>query len=83
MACRCAVVASRVGGNPELVADDRGRLFAPGDAQDLERTLRQLIDQPDLRERLACAGAEFIQRNLSLTVSARRMEEIYRITLYP
>jgi L-malate glycosyltransferase len=83
MACRCAVVASRVGGNPELVAEDRGRLFASGDPQDLERTVRQLIEQPDLRARLACAGAEFVQRNLSLTASARRMEEIYRLTLYP
>jgi len=83
MACGCAVVASRVGGNPELVADDRGRLFAPGDVQDLERILRQLIEQPDLRARLACGGAEFVQRNLSLNASARRMEEIYRLTLYP
>jgi glycosyltransferase involved in cell wall biosynthesis len=83
MACRCAVVASRVGGNPELVAEDRGLLFTPGDAQDLERALRQLLEQPALRTRLACAGAEFIQRDLSLTASARRMEEIYRLTLYP
>ncbi len=83
MACRCAVVASRVGGNPELVSDDRGILFESGNSQDLEQALRRLIEQPDLRARLACTGAEFIQRNLSLTTSARRMEEIYRRTLYP
>jgi len=78
MACGCAVVASRVGGNPELVAEDRGLLFAPGDASALEQSLRLLIDRPEVRARLATTGAAFIREYLSLTVSARRMEEIYR-----
>lgn len=78
MACGCCVAASRVGGNPELVAHERtGLLFRPGDPADLARCLRLLIDQGSLREKLAAAGRRFICENFSLEVSARRMAEIY------
>ena len=51
------VVASRIGGIPELVEDGRGGLlFSPGDPDDLAATLRRLIDEPhllsSLRERI-------------------------------
>jgi len=78
MACGCAVVASRVGGNPELVAEDRGLLFPSGDARSLEQSLRLLIEQPTMRVRLASAAAAFIRERLSLTASARRMQQIYQ-----
>ena len=43
------VVASRIGGIPELVTDGtNGLLFCPGDALDLRRTLSRLIDEPEL-----------------------------------
>ena len=43
------VVASRIGGLPEVVADGRnGLLFCPGDVEDLARTLSRFIDEPSL-----------------------------------
>ena len=47
------VIASRIGGIPETVADGAGGLlFAPGDAADLRRILQRLIDEPELLPRL-------------------------------
>ncbi len=78
MACGCAVVASRVGGNPELVREGEvGLLFEPRDAVGLASQLEVLVNQPDLRRRMSEAGTQFIQKQFSVTASARRMGEIY------
>jgi GT2 family glycosyltransferase/glycosyltransferase involved in cell wall biosynthesis len=43
------VVASRIGGIPETVTDGAGGLlFEPGDADDLARVLRRVVEEPDL-----------------------------------
>lgn len=78
MACGCAVVASRVGGNPELVEPgNTGLLFAPLDAGDLTAQLRILIDQPDARLTMAENGCRKIHQKFRLSDAARRMTEIY------
>jgi glycosyltransferase involved in cell wall biosynthesis len=47
------VIASNLGGIPEMVAHDRnGLLFAADDAADLARQLQRLVDEPDLLPRL-------------------------------
>ncbi len=47
------VIASRIGGIPELVEDGKnGLLFAPGDAADLQRVLARLLREPALLDRL-------------------------------
>jgi glycosyltransferase involved in cell wall biosynthesis len=77
MACGCCVVASSVGGNPELVKpDETGLLFKPGDPKDLASTLQTLIDRPDFRRDLAARGQAFVE-NFSIAEAARRMGEIY------
>ena len=54
MACGCCVAASRVGGNPELVAQgETGMLFEPRDAAGLAEVLRLLISDSALRAKLA------------------------------
>jgi GT2 family glycosyltransferase/glycosyltransferase involved in cell wall biosynthesis len=43
------VVASRIGGIPEMVADGvGGLLFEPGDTDDLARVLHRIVDEPHL-----------------------------------
>ncbi len=47
------VVASKIGGIPEVVADEvNGLLFEPGNVQDLTRQLRRLTGEPGLIDRL-------------------------------
>jgi glycosyltransferase involved in cell wall biosynthesis len=54
-----AVVASRVGGLPELVDEGNGRLVEPGDVAGLARALAELLGDRPLLERL---GAESARR---------------------
>lgn len=57
------VVASRIGGIPELVRDgETGLLFTPGDAEDLERKIRTLWGDAS-RYRENCARAELETRD--------------------
>jgi glycosyltransferase involved in cell wall biosynthesis len=74
---RC-VVASRVGGNPELVTHgETGMLFEAGDAGGLAATLRVLIGDASLRRTLGERAAETMRTRFSLEAAAARMEQIY------
>jgi len=78
MACGCAVVASKVGGNPELVEHEvTGLLFPSQQPEDLAGCLDRLIDSPELRRRFSQAAAVFIRNKFSIPASAARMGEIY------
>lgn len=77
MASGCCPVASRVGGNTELVRHgENGMLFEAGDADQLTNELETLLELPALREQLA-ARARLTAEQFSIAASARRMEEIY------
>jgi glycosyltransferase involved in cell wall biosynthesis len=72
------VIATRVGGVPELVRDEEnGLLVPPGDAEAVARAARRLIGEPGLRERLAAAAAASVEQLEPETVYAR-LEEILR-----
>jgi glycosyltransferase involved in cell wall biosynthesis len=78
MACGCPVVASDIGGNPELVRDgERGILFEPRNVGALAKALRRLIEDPSLRNTLGSNGERFIRQGFSRAASANRMAEIY------
>jgi glycosyltransferase involved in cell wall biosynthesis len=78
MACGCAVAASNVGGNPELVtAGETGLLFEPGDAEDLTDAVRTLILDDTLRADFSAAAAARMAREFSVAASAERLASIY------
>ncbi len=78
MACGCCVLASRTGGNPELVLDGRtGLLFQPGDADDLAQKLGSVLSSPDVRAEFAERSVSRIRDEFSLPTSVRRMQQIY------
>ena len=82
MACGCCAVASRVGGNPELVCEgETGLLFEAGDAAGLATALERLIARPEWRAELACNGMRRVRERFGIEQAARRMEEIYRLLL--
>ena len=59
MAVGLPIVASAVGGIPELVEDDvTGLLLAAGDEAALSTALNRLLKDPELRRRLGAAGRE-------------------------
>jgi len=78
MACGCACIASRTGGNPELIEHgDTGLLFEPSEAADLAAQLSRLVSNAELQGRLAENASRLIRERFSLAKSAARMEEIY------
>lgn len=52
-----ALIASRVGGLPELVGADNGLLVTPGDHDELAAALDGLLGRPDLLARLGAGSA--------------------------
>jgi glycosyltransferase involved in cell wall biosynthesis len=78
MATGCAVIASRVGGNPELVHDDEtGLLFAPGDRGQLAARLLELAASAEKRQRLARAAQAFVRGRFSRKASLGALAELY------
>lgn len=78
MAGRTPVVASAVGGLPELVVNgETGVLVAPGDAQSLEIALDTLIADPTLRCRMGLAGRARAELVFDARAMASRLEELY------
>jgi len=78
MAAGVPVVASRVGGVPELVRhDETGLLVAPGDEDELAAAVTQLLTQPSVRARYGRRAREVARANFSLEIITRQYEQLY------
>lgn len=72
------VVASAVGGVPEIVMDGvDGLLVPPGEPRALARALELLATDAGLRERLAGAGRERVAREFAFETMMRGYEALY------
>jgi glycosyltransferase involved in cell wall biosynthesis len=66
MACRKAVVATRVGGIPEVVVDGTtGRLVPARDSEAMAEALGDLLDRPERRAAFGEAGRQRVERDFS------------------
>jgi len=76
MACGCAVAATDCGGIREFAVDGINALLsAPGDADALARNIISLLDDNQLRVRLATAGHQSI-REFTWETAASKLEEL-------
>lgn len=97
MACATPVVASAVGGIPEVVVDGetgflvpleqmRESPFEPVDpprfSHDLAASINRVLADPDLRERMGRAGRQRVQDHFSWNAIAQRTAALYK-TLVP
>lgn len=81
MACGKPVVATAVGGIPELVTDDvEGLLVPPGDVRGLADAVSRLLGDPGLRERMGRAGRERVKA-FTWNASARKTMREYERAL--
>ncbi|HEX4137094.1 MAG TPA: glycosyltransferase [Bryobacteraceae bacterium] len=84
MACGCCVIASAVGGLPELVTDGTTGLLFPSRNKDaLIERLSEVVDNTARRQALGVAAAERMKREFSLTRATQKMQEIYETVLFP
>ncbi len=78
MACGLAVVATRVGGNPEVVADgETGLLTPPGDPAALSRALLRLRRDDPERLRMGQAGRRRVERWFDVRRMTAEYEKMY------
>ena len=78
MAAAKPVVSTRVGGVPELVAEDvHGLLVEPRDPEALAEAVARLLRDPALAKRLGAVGRKRQQREFSLEAMVRRIEDLY------
>jgi starch synthase len=92
MACEKPVVASAVGGIPEVVVEDETGFLVPVDqyeeapftpkdpeqfAQDLAERINQLMRDPALRQPMGEAGRVRVEELFSWATIAKRTKELY------
>jgi glycosyltransferase involved in cell wall biosynthesis len=78
MTAALPIVATRVGGNPEVVEDGKtGFLIPPRDPGALTDAISRLLQSPDMRRQFGLAGFERVKDNFSLSATVRRTEDLY------
>lgn len=77
MAGGVPVVATNVGGNPELVNNDRGLLVPPRNAEALAQAATQLLADTERRTRLGGNARQFCIERFSAASITRAYEDLY------
>jgi glycosyltransferase involved in cell wall biosynthesis len=72
------VVATNVGGNPELVKDgETGILVAPRDADALAEAIMRLAEDPHLRRRMGAAARTRAEADFSVVRQVGQTQALY------
>jgi glycosyltransferase involved in cell wall biosynthesis len=78
MTAKVPIVATRVGGNPEIVLDEKtGLLVSVADAQTLASAIARLLEEPALVSRLADAALARATREFSVERYRQRLSGFY------
>ncbi len=84
MALKKPIVASRVGGIPEVVEDGvTGLLVPPGDPKSLARVLVRLLRDPPTRFRMGQAGRQRLENYFTLEQTMAKLQGLYRSLVPP
>jgi glycosyltransferase involved in cell wall biosynthesis len=76
------VVATRIGGIPEVVLDgETGVLVEPGDSEQLAQAILTLIENPALRRQMGERGRRHVLANYRWEDNAALMEDLYQQVL--
>lgn len=78
MAMEKPVVASRVGGIPEVVQHEAtGLLVPPGDSEALASAVLRLLKEPYSRQHMGKAGKERLEMHFTLDQTMRTLQNVY------
>jgi glycosyltransferase involved in cell wall biosynthesis len=80
MACEVPIIATSVGGIPDIIKDGRnGLLIPPDDVQALSLALATLLQDRDLADRLGKQARMDVEKFYSLDKMTDRYLELYRV----
>jgi len=81
MACKKPVIATRVGGIPELIEDGKsGFIVEPRDPKAIAEKINILLNCPPLRTRMGQVGYAVAQNRFDLRKNVQRVLQLYGIT---
>jgi colanic acid/amylovoran biosynthesis glycosyltransferase len=79
MAMRIPCVATRITGVPELIRDGiDGLLVTPSDPEELTAAIARLMDDTELRRRLAEAGQRQVQEKYNLHTNIQLLADVFK-----
>ncbi len=83
MAMEIPCIGTYAGGIPELIrSGEDGILIAPSDSGALAAAIEQLMDDPDLRQRLGKAARRKVAKEYNLAANAERLLSIFERRLH-
>jgi glycosyltransferase involved in cell wall biosynthesis len=78
MAAGVPIVATRVGGVPDVVNDEEAFLVAPGDTAGIASAIASIREQPELARKKAAAAMEALHRRFDVNGWLMAYESIYK-----
>lgn len=78
MALGLPIVASKVGGIPEVIKDGyNGFLVEPGNEKDLADKIIRFLESPHVRKAMGQAGRETVESRFNVEIMTRKITELY------
>jgi len=79
MACAKPIIASRVGGVPEMIEEGKnGFLVKPADSANLAESCLRILQNPEQARIMGNAGYEYAAQNFTLNHQGQRLLELYQ-----
>ncbi|MCD6532418.1 glycosyltransferase family 4 protein [bacterium] len=75
------VIGSNLGGIPELINDDTGILFPPGDVDSLADAILSLWNSPEKTKKMGFSARKFVEGNFTPEKHIANLLELYRKVL--
>ncbi len=77
-AASCPVVATRVSGTPEIISDhENGVLVDPANPELLSKSISYLIDNQEVRKKIACSGYETVRTRFTEELMVNKTIKLY------
>ena len=78
MAAKLPIVASRVGGIPEMIANGQnGFLVTPEDLAGLAKACNHLLEHPEKRGDMGAEGWKIVRQKFSIDRQVEQLKELY------
>lgn len=78
MCCKVPVIATSVGAIPDLLAEGRGMVVPPKDAESLASAMEEMMSNEELRNTMGLAAHKYVLRHFASSAVCREYEDAWR-----